>query len=313
MTESNSRITVGKPKWLRRSLPSGPEYEKIRQLLKKRELTTVCQEAQCPNQFECYSKGTATFMILGDRCTRNCGFCAVGHKPRGLPDEKEPARVAEAVVLLSLRYTVITSVTRDDMADGGASFFAETIRAVRSLSPKTLVEVLIPDLMGEWDNLQTILDASPDVLNHNIETVQRLYPRVRPQAIYGRSLELLRQVKKRNPEMVTKTGIMLGLGEKEEELRQAWDDLQETGCNILTMGQYLQPSSVHLPVERFVPPEEFERLGEQALLCGFSGVASGPFVRSSYQAEKLYRKAIKRKDEHPTPNNEHRTPNVESG
>ncbi len=214
MAESNSRITVGKPKWLRRSLPTGPEYEKIRQLLKKRDLTTVCQEAQCPNQFECYSKGTATFMILGDRCTRNCGFCAVGYKPQELPDEKEPARVAEAVVLLGLRYAVITSVTRDDMADGGASFFAETIRAVRSLSPKTLVEVLIPDLMGEWDSLQTILDVSPDVLNHNIETVQRLYPRVRPQAIYGRSLELLRQVKKRNPEMVTKTGIMLGLGEK---------------------------------------------------------------------------------------------------
>ena len=294
MAESNSRITVGKPKWLRRSLPTGPEYEKIRQLLKKRDLTTVCQEAQCPNQFECYSKGTATFMILGDRCTRNCGFCAVGYKPQELPDEKEPARVAEAVVLLSLRYAVITSVTRDDMADGGASFFAETIRAVRSLSPKTLVEVLIPDLMGEWDSLQTILDVSPDVLNHNIETVQRLYPRVRPQAIYGRSLELLRQVKKRNPEMVTKTGIMLGLGEKEKELGQAWDDLQKAGCNILTMGQYLQPSSVHLPVERFVPPEEFERLGEQALLCGFSGVASGPFVRSSYQAEKLYRKALKR-------------------
>ncbi len=294
MAESNSRITVGKPKWLRRSLPSGPEYEKIRQLLKKRELTTVCQEAQCPNQFECYSKGTATFMILGDRCTRNCGFCAVGYKPQELPDEKEPARVAEAVVLLGLRYAVITSVTRDDMADGGASFFAETIRAVRSLSPKTLVEVLIPDLMGEWDSLQTILDVSPDVLNHNIETVQRLYPRVRPQAIYGRSLELLRQVKKRNPEMVTKTGIMLGLGEKEKELGQAWNDLQKAGCNILTMGQYLQPSSVHLPVERFVPSEEFERLGEQALLCGFSGVASGPFVRSSYQAEKLYRKALKR-------------------
>ena len=294
MAESNSRITVGKPKWLRRSLPTGPEYEKIRQLLKKRDLTTVCQEAQCPNQFECYSKGTATFMILGDRCTRNCGFCAVGYKPQELPDEKEPARVAEAVVLLGLRYAVITSVTRDDMADGGASIFAETIRAVRSLSPKTLVEVLIPDLMGEWDSLQTILDVSPDVLNHNIETVQRLYPRVRPQAIYGRSLELLRQVKKRNPEMVTKTGIMLGLGEKEKELRQAWNDLQKAGCNILTMGQYLQPSSVHLPVERFVPPEEFERLGEQALLCGFSGVASGPFVRSSYQAEKLYRKALKR-------------------
>ncbi len=294
MTQCNSRISVGKPKWLRRSLPTGPEYEEIRQLLKTRELTTVCQEAQCPNQFECYSKGTATFMILGDRCTRNCGFCAVAHKPRGMPDPKEPGRVAEAVVLLKLRYAVITSVTRDDIADGGASLFAETIRAVRALSPTTLVEVLIPDLTGEWDSLQTILDASPDVLNHNIETVEKLYPGVRPQAIYRRSLELLRQVRRRNPEMVTKTGIMLGLGEEEEELRQAWDDLQDVSCDILTMGQYLQPSSAHLPVERFVPPEEFERFQEQALACGFSGVASGPFVRSSYQAEKLYRKAVKK-------------------
>jgi len=312
MAQCNSRITVGKPKWLRRSLPTGPEYEKIRQLLKTRELTTVCQEAKCPNQFECYGKGTATFMILGDRCSRNCGFCAVEHKPRGMPDEKEPGRVAEAVVLLKLRYAVITSVTRDDLEDGGASLFAETIRAVRTLSPTTLIEVLIPDLMGEWDSLQTILDDSPDVLNHNIETVKRLYPRVRPQAIYQRSLELLRQVRSRNPGMVTKTGVMLGLGEKEEELRHAWDDLQGVSCDILNMGQYLQPSSTHLPVERFVPPEEFERLREQALVCGFSGVASGPFVRSSYQAEKLYRKAIKRKDKHPTPNTKHQTPNVES-
>ncbi len=294
MSQRNSTITVGKPKWLRRRLPNGPEYEKIRQLLKTRELTTVCQEAQCPNQFECYGKGTATFMILGDRCSRNCGFCAVEHKPRSKPDEREPGRVAEAVALLKLRYAVITSVTRDDLADGGASFFAETIRAVRCLSPTTLVEVLIPDLMGDGDSLQTILDASPNVLNHNIETVKRLYPTVRPQAIYQRSLELLRQVRVRESQIVTKTGIMLGLGEEVEELRQAWDDLREVNCDILTMGQYLQPSSKHLPVERFVPPDEFEGFQEQALLCGFSGVASGPFVRSSYKAEQLYRKAVKR-------------------
>lgn len=294
MSQRNSTITVGKPKWLRRRLPTGPEYEKIRQLLKTRKLTTVCQEAQCPNQFECYGKGTATFMILGDRCSRNCGFCAVEHKPRSMPDEREPGRVAETVALLKLRYAVITSVTRDDLADGGASFFAETIRAVRRLSPTTLVEVLIPDLMGDGDSLQTILDASPNVLNHNIETVERLYPTVRPQAIYQRSLELLRQVRVRESEIVTKTGIMLGLGEEVEELRQAWDDLREVSCDILTMGQYLQPSSKHLPVERFVPPDEFERFQEQALVCGFSGVASGPFVRSSYNAEQLYRKAVKR-------------------
>ena len=201
MAQCNSRITVGKPKWLRRSLPTGTEYEKMRQLLKTKQLTTVCQEAKCPNQFECYGKGTATFMILGDRCTRNCGFCAVDHNPQDVPDKSEPGRVAEAVVLLKLRYAVVTSVTRDDLADGGASLFAETIRAIRILSPKTLVEVLIPDLQGDWGSLQTILDASPDVLNHNIETVERLYPRVRPQAIYRRSLELLRQVRISNPEM----------------------------------------------------------------------------------------------------------------
>jgi len=281
MAQRNSRISVGKPKWLRRSLPSGPEYEKFRQLLKTRKLTTVCQEAQCPNQFECYGKGTATFMILGDRCTRNCGFCAVAYKPRGMPDESEPERVAEAVVSMKLRYAVVTSVTRDDLADGGAVLFAETIRTIRTFSPATLVEVLIPDLLGDWDSLQIILDSFPDVLNHNIETVERLYPRVRPQAIYRRSLELLNQVKTRNPEIVTKTGVMLGLGEEEQELRQAWNDLQEVKCDILTMGQYLQPSSRHLAVERFVPPEEFERFREQALDHGFSGVASGPFVRSS--------------------------------
>ncbi|WP_457578006.1 lipoyl synthase [Desulfomarina sp.] len=285
-------IKVGKPKWLRRSLPSGPEYEKLRQLLKSRELTTVCQEAQCPNQFECYGKGTATFMILGERCTRNCGFCAVAHRPVEGVDESEPMRVAEAVVSLKLRYAVITSVTRDDLADGGASFFAETIRAIRFHSSETLIEVLIPDLQGDWQSLQTILDAGPDVLNHNIETVQRLYSRVRPQALYARSLALLAEVKKREKEMITKTGIMVGLGEKTEELLETWQDLRQTGCDLLTIGQYLQPSSSHLQVERFVPPEEFEVYRRRALELGFSGVASGPFVRSSYKAEKLYRKAL---------------------
>jgi len=284
---------VGKPRWLRRSLPSGPEYEKIRQLLKGSKLTTVCQEAKCPNQFECYAKGTATFMILGDRCTRNCRFCAVQHRPPDRPDPAEPARVAEAVILLDLRYAVITSVTRDDLDDGGALMFAETIRAIKRRKPETLVEVLIPDLQGNWQALKVILKAEPHVINHNIETVPRLYPQVRPQAQYQRSLELFRQVKKNSPQKVCKSGIMLGLGETPGELRQVWADLHRSGCDILTMGQYLQPSVENLPVQRFVPPEEFEELQVEALSCGFAGVTSGPFVRSSYQAEKLYRKAVR--------------------
>ncbi len=290
---AGGEIRLGKPRWLRRSLPSGPEYEKIRQLLKGRDLTTVCQEAKCPNQFECYAKGTATFMILGDSCTRNCRFCAVRHRPAGPPDPAEPARVAEAVALLDLRYTVITSVTRDDLDDGGASIFAETIRAIKRQKPETLVEVLIPDLQGNWQALQTILEAEPHVLNHNVETVPRLYPQVRPRARYQRSLELIRQVKKNYPQKVCKSGIMLGLGETRDELRQVWADLRQSGCDILTMGQYLQPSAENLSVQRYVPPEEFDELQIEALSCGFAGVASGPFVRSSYQAEKLYRKAVR--------------------
>ena len=233
-------------------------------------------------------------MILGERCTRNCRFCAVGHQPEGLPDPEEPERVAEAVVILGLRYAVVTSVTRDDLTDGGASFFADTIQAIRRRSQKTLVEVLIPDLQGNWLALKTILEAGPDVLNHNIETVSALYPEVRPQAEYRRSLELLRQAKIIAPRTPAKSGIMLGFGETHAEIVQTWRDLLTAGCDILTMGQYLQPSSEHLPVKRFLPPEEFAELESEALALGFAGVASAPFVRSSYQAEKLYRQALKK-------------------
>jgi lipoic acid synthetase len=216
----------------------------------------------------------------------------VAHLPEEEPDETEPLRVAEAVVSLKLRYAVITSVTRDDLADGGAFLFAETIRAIRFYSPKTLVEVLIPDLQGDWQSLQVILDAAPDVLNHNIETVKRLYPRVRPQAVYERSLALLAEVKKRAANMITKSGIMVGLGEEENELLETWQDLRRSGCDLLTIGQYLQPSPNHLQVENFVPPADFDGYRGKALKLGFSGVASGPFVRSSYKAEKLYKKAL---------------------
>jgi lipoyl synthase len=288
---------TGKPKWLKRSLPTGPEYEKIRRLLQGHSLTTVCREANCPNQFECYGRGTATFMILGDRCTRNCRFCAVGHGPGTLPDPDEPSRVAEAIALLKLRYAVVTSVTRDDLRDGGAALFAETIAAIRKIQAKTLVEVLIPDLQGDKQALMTILSAAPDVLNHNIETVERLYSLVRPQADYSRSLALLRWVKESRPHIPTKSGIMLGLGESKSEIEETWRDLHAAGCDILTMGQYLQPSVAHLPVQRFLPPEEFEELAEKALDMGFAGVAAGPFVRSSYQAESLYHKAMRRMED----------------
>jgi lipoic acid synthetase len=293
MTQCNNKIRVGKPKWLRRSLPTGPEYENIRKLLKNHSLTTVCQEAKCPNQFECYGEGTATFMILGEKCTRNCRFCAVGHPPESQPDPEEPARVAEAVVLLKLRYAVVTSVTRDDLVDGGASLFVKTIQAIRKASPDTLIEVLIPDLQGNWDALATIIEARPDVLNHNVETIARLYPEVRPQAIYSRSLELLQKVKEINPKMVTKSGLMVGLGENMGELAQTWQDILGSQTDILTIGQYLQPSASHLEVQRFIPPEEFDEYAKQATEDGFPGVASGVFVRSSYKAESLYRKAVR--------------------
>lgn len=294
---SNNPIRVGKPKWLRRKLPSGPEYEQIRKMLKKNSLNTVCQEAQCPNQFECYSSGTATFMILGEKCTRNCSFCAVQHSPMGGVDESEPHRVAETVKQMELKYVVVTSVTRDDLADGGAHIFVNTIKEIRSINPLVRIEILIPDLQGAWQHLEQIVHAQPDVLNHNLETVERLYPTVRPQAIYERSLELLKKVKDLDSSMITKSGIMLGLGEYEDELKKSMDDLLSSGCDILTLGQYLQPSKNHLPVEEFVPPEKFSEWKEFALQRGFTGVASGPTVRSSYDAEAIY-KRVKRKITH---------------
>jgi lipoic acid synthetase len=283
-------ISTPKPAWLRRRLPSGPEYERLRTLLRDHHLTTVCQQALCPNQFECFGRGTATFLLLGERCTRTCRFCAIGHGPLGPPDPDEPQHVAEAVRILGLRYCVLTSVTRDDLADGGAAHFAAVVRAVRDVSPGTRVELLIPDFQGDAQALATVLAAAPEVLNHNLETVPRLYPAARPQAIYGRSLELLRRVRVIAPNTVTKSGIMVGLGETRAELRQLFADLRQAHCDLLTIGQYLQPSRDHLPVTRFVPPEEFIELRGEALALGFRAVAAGPFVRSSYQAETLYPK-----------------------
>ncbi len=277
-----------KPSWLRRRLPSGPQYEQTRRLLRHEGLHTVCQEAQCPNIFECFSRQTATFLILGDRCTRRCTFCAVQHGPFQEPDPMEPERVAAAVATLGLRYVVITSVTRDDLADGGARIFAETIRTVRERSRGVRIEVLIPDFQGDRHALQTVLNAAPDVLNHNLETVPRLYSAVRPQADYGRSLELLQRAAAAAPHIPTKSGIMLGLGEDAHEIRQTLADLRAVGCRIVTIGQYLRPSAAHLAVERFVPPAEFESWRVEALAMGFTEAASGPFVRSSYRAHEAF-------------------------
>jgi lipoic acid synthetase len=282
-------IIKGKPHWLRRRLPSGPEYEQVRVLIEKGRLHTVCQEAACPNQFECFSNHTATFLIMGDRCSRNCRFCNIESATIFEPlDPDEPARVADAVQQLDLRYVVITSVTRDDLPDGGAAHFATTIHEVRRRQTDSYIEVLIPDFLGDAAALHTVLDAGPDVLNHNIETVPRLYPQVRPQADYPRSLALLEAVSHDRPDIPPKSGLMLGLGENFQEIRQTLLDLRRSGCRFLTIGQYLQPTSNHLPVQRYVTPEEFEQLGDEARAMGFEAVACGPFVRSSYHAREMY-------------------------
>lgn len=281
----------GKPKWLRRSLPSGPSHEKVRNLIHTKGLHTVCQQAKCPNQFECFSQQTATFLILGDRCTRDCRFCNVLPGPGQPPDPDEPRKVSEAVKKMKLKYVIITSVTRDDLPDGGAAHFAETIQWVRKAIRDAQVEVLIPDFQGNEKPLNTVLSAGPNVLNHNVETVPRLYPMVRPQADYERSLILLKRVSSHRQAIPAKSGIMLGLGETDPEIKECLRDILNTGCRMLTLGQYLQPTRNHLPVARYVPPEVFDTWRERALEMGFGYVASGPFVRSSYHAKDLYRES----------------------
>ncbi|MDI6765673.1 MAG: lipoyl synthase [Bacteroidota bacterium] len=272
-----------RPEWLKAKIPSGENYARLKSLIEGKKLHTVCEEARCPNMGECWNHGTATFMILGDVCTRSCGFCAVKTgKPTEL-DAQEPYRVAGAVKTMGVRLAVITSVNRDELFDGGAQIFAETIRQIRIVNPKTKVEVLIPDFKGDEFALNIVLDAFPDILNHNLETVLRLYLTVRPQANYRRSLELLDRAKRRG--FNTKTGLMLGIGEKIEEVIEVMKDLRKINCDILTLGQYLQPTKEHIPVDRFVHPDEFKMLKEIGLNMGFRHVESGPLVRSSYHAE----------------------------
>ena len=273
-----------RPDWLRVRVPSGPTWGRLRSLLREKNLHTVCEEARCPNVAECWGQGTATFMILGDICTRACRFCAVTTgRPVGL-DLEEPERVADAVELMELRHAVITSVNRDDLADGGAGIFAETIKAVRRRCPDTTVEVLIPDFQGDWAALAIVMEEDPEILNHNVETVPRLYKAVRPGARYQRSLDLLRRAKELRPGALTKTGVMLGLGETAEELDALMEDLVRNSVDILTAGQYLQPTPAHLPVERFVPPDEFRAVAERGRAIGLRHVEAGPLVRSSYHA-----------------------------
>src|SRR4030042_6733615 len=282
-----------KPDWLKKRIPSGQACTEVSSLLRDRQLHTGCQEAHCPNLGECFSRGTATFMILGDKCTRSCSFCAVRHDIPLPLDEGEPQRVAMAVEALGLRYVVITSVTRDDQPDGGAFHFAKTIRSIKARMPNTRIEVLVPDFQGSEWALKIVIEAKPDVINHNIETVPKLYPEVRPQADYRRSLQLLKRSKEIDHRILTKSGLMLGLGEDREEVLNVLEDLLESGCQLLTIGQYLRPSSRHHQVIRFVPPEEFTQWGELASRMGFLAVASGPFVRSSFKAAEMFQTAFK--------------------
>lgn len=277
-----------KPEWLRIKKREGENLGYVNHLLKDLSLNTVCEAANCPNRAECFSKRTATFMILGKECTRNCRFCNVTSNPVETVNPKEPENVAEATMNLGLEHVVITSVTRDDLADGGAEHFAKTIRAIRARDEKIIIEVLIPDLQGDIDALKTVVEAKPNILNHNIETVPRLYSDVRPMAIYERSLEVLENTKKLDPDMLTKTGIMLGLGEREEEVIQVFKDLREKDCDFLTVGQYLPPSEEHFPLVDYIHPDQFEKYRKDAMDLGFKFVASSPLVRSSYKAADMF-------------------------
>ncbi len=288
MTDTGDTTRRRLPPWLKRRIPAGAKLHEVTALLAELGLTTVCDGAHCPNRGECFARGTATFMILGDHCTRNCRFCAVPTGAPPPPRADEPEAVATACEKLKLRYVVITSVTRDDLTDGGARHFARTIEAVRQRMPNARIEVLTPDFQGDTAAIDTVLAARPDVFNHNVETIPRLYDTVRPQANYARSLEVLRYASEHGTDLVTKSGLMVGLGETADEVRQVMTDLRGIDCNVLTIGQYLAPSTSHLPVVRFVEPAEFDALRIDGETMGFAAVASGPYVRSSYNAEQVF-------------------------
>lgn len=295
MSKTSNKQT--KPDWIKIKLTTGDNYNEIKSMMRSKTLHTVCEEARCPNIYECWANRTATFMILGDICTRACRFCAVN---TGLPTEldmQEPERVAEAAEQMNLRHCVVTSVARDDLKDGGAYIFAETVKAIRKRLPLCTVEVLIPDFMGNAESLQIVMDVKPDILNHNIETVERMSDRVRAKAKYKRSLELLKNAKQMQPDIPTKSSIMLGVGEEWDEILKAMDDLRAVDCDIMTIGQYLQPSPQHLNVDKYYTPEEFAILKEEGLKRGFSHVESGPLVRSSYHAHEQVKSAERRKEE----------------
>lgn len=283
-TLEKEKVRIKKPKWLRVKLPTGENYKKVRSLVDEHKLHTICESGNCPNMGECWGEGTATFMILGNICTRSCGFCAVKTGKPLEADPFEPAKVAQSVKLMQVKHAVITSVDRDDLPDGGSEIWVATVKAIRRKSPGTTMETLIPDFGGKWENLQRIIDVAPEVVSHNLETVRRLTKQVRIQAKYDRSLEVLMRLKRGG--MKTKSGIMLGLGETETEILETIDDLSNVGCDILTMGQYLQPTPNHLPIAEFVTPQKFDEYREYALGKGFRFVESGPLVRSSYHAEK---------------------------
>ena len=284
INKDDQPIRIKKPKWLRVKLPIGENYKKVRALVDEHKLHTICESGSCPNMGECWGEGTATFMILGNICTRSCGFCAVQTGKPLAADLQEPNRVAHSVKTMGVKHAVITSVDRDDLKDGGSDIWAATVNAIRKESPNTTLETLIPDFMGKWENLQAIIDAAPEIVSHNLETVRRLTKQVRIQAKYDRSLEVLFRLKKGG--MRTKSGVMLGLGETEEEVIETMEDLRSVKVDILTLGQYLQPTPKHLPIQEFITPEQFEKYKELGLKMGFRYVESGPLVRSSYHAEK---------------------------
>ena len=284
LLDEGNKVRIKKPKWLRVKLPTGENYKRVRSLVDEHKLHTICESGNCPNMGECWGEGTATFMILGNICTRSCGFCAVKTGRPDEVDEFEPGRVAYSVKTMGVKHAVITSVDRDDLKDGGALIWTQTIRAIRKQSPITTMETLIPDFAGKWDNLQHIIDVAPEIVSHNLETVRRLTKEVRIQAKYDRSLEVLFRLKKGG--MKTKSGLMLGLGETRDEVLETMEDLRSVNVDILTLGQYLQPTTKHLPIYEFVTPEQFAEYKELGLKMGFRYVESGPLVRSSYHAEK---------------------------